>query len=870
MQKLMLTVAAVLFGLSTVADELPVTDGLTVWLDASDEANVVLNEDGQVTTWINRASNGLDFTSANKYGGYVAPMYSRSGLAGKNVVMFGVSPTGEKNAYTMLATASKLKSQTIFIVSAILSEQWTKQGVAYGKKGGSYASDGLSRDYTMKYLRWIKDGFGGQGWLNGKKWLDEANGLGVASTYATPTTGAAHLITSVRKTAWDALMAVGEGNTGQHYDWYGPIGEIVVFDRQLPAYERVKVENYLLSKWVGATTRTWTGGTGDWSDGTKWDPAGVPESTDLVDIPVGGDVTVSDKSAVAAALTVEGSLTLAKDSKLSIARGGLGGNASLALKDGSWLAVNEDFSGASSGTQLLTYEGTVIIGQSSYSGTFKMPAVVHAGTRLVKRGCGRLVFTADGPTSGGYDIQCGTSAIDFAGTHQKFTSLTGSTFATNLVAGTLAQLEMDVADEGALDMQLPAELELTKKGAGVLTASGGSLVNTGKTEVAAGTLKAADAALPRTIPGLVVHIDASDPSTYDLTDDGLQTTAVRSKTGYGLSAGFRDDGGRWTWPYLAPNAINGRPAFAFGLAAKPLAAADKTSYLSFSAGARTVVAVAVTTNDIAYSAVPSLIGVWASQVKAVAISGRDWKWDLVQFAAYGENLAHGLCSVNGQVYYDYDNGLTETLHVTANVNNPQVLFMTASDSYGLPEHSIGINVTGTNRRWNGYLGELMLFNRVLSTADRQRLENYLMKKWGVTPAVTNATADTLSPSAPVAFAKGTTLDLNGLTQTVEKVVAEGAFSVTNGTLAAETLEVACAAGGTWGAIGGDANWDVTGTTLCLSGLGEGVKPAHGKLVTTTGACVGPFAAVDGFNPKEIKVAAHYIRLGLPGILLFVR
>lgn len=864
MQKLMLTVAAVLFGLSTVADELPVTDGLTVWLDASDEANVVLNEDGQVTTWINRAPNGYDFVSEGIASGCVAPYWSSTGLSGKGAVIFGHLPDGA-NAYTELATKSgeKVKSQSIFIVTAMLSTGvHTKEGRIYGNYS---ASDAILKETAATTYKWYKSGWGGQAWYNGVKKIDVANGLNPNNFEVAK--DVAHVVTAVRSTALNDRTQVGYGSS--NHCWCGPIAEVIAFDRKLLPYERIAIENYLMAKWCGASKRVWNGGEGLWSEASNWTPNGVPEESDLVDIP-SGSVTVEGTAAVAKSVTVEGNLTLAQNAWLSFDRGGFGKNSVLTLNDGSNLDVAYEFSCDSAGSQTFAYNGTVSVGSGWY-GLFMLPSTVLANGRLIKHGTGRLTFTANGPTTGRYDIAAPCSAVDFAGKRLLFSSLEGASFATNLAAATTAELEFDVTDRGKLETALPSTVSVVKKGQGTLSVRGGSLMNVGA-EVQTGTLAAGDQRLP-VVRGAVAHVDASDSYGYALAADG-RVTAVHSRTG------FNGDFVRQDYPKIGhmrikADAINGRPGLACGSCAKACGdASNITTYQTTrSVKVRTVVAVVQTAGDIGYSSTAVLLGKWTGKEACALAIEQSTNWKLGYFCAYGSNLAHGLCSVNGKVVYDYDAGLTDKTTVYADPGKPQLLVMTASDS-GTVAHAfdIGSNNDGVSYAWNGYIGELIVFDRVLETSERQQIEAELMAKWGIASAAEEPAAvhETLSPLKSLAMASGTTLDLNGLTQTVEKVVAEGAFSVTNGALAAETLEVACAADGTWGAIDGDANWDVTETTLCFSGLGEGVKPAHGKLVTTTGACVGPFAAVDGFDPKQVKVKSHYIRLGLPGLLLLFR
>jgi len=47
---------------------------------------------------------------------------------------------------------------------------------------------------------------------------------------------------------------------------------------------------------------------------------------------------------------------------------------------------------------------------------------------------------------------------------------------------------------------------------------------------------------------------------------------------------------------------------------------------------------------------------------------------------------------------------------------------------------IGSTANSTSTRLNGFIGELLVFQRALTTAERQRVERYLGQKWGITVA----------------------------------------------------------------------------------------------------------------------------------------
>lgn len=840
-------------------DALPVTDGLTVWLDASDDANLRLNDDGQVTNWVNRAPGGGDFVSTGIPSGYAAPYWSSSELGEHGAVVFGYLPSGE-NAHTMLATSGTLVSRTIFIVTELLSSGvHTTEGRIYGNYSGS---DAIMKETSASSYKWYKKGFGEQAWLNGVKKIDVANGLNPNNFAVVADT--VHLITAVRSSSINDRTQLGRGPRNTH-DWCGPVGEVIAFDRQLLPGERIAIENYLLAKWTGVVKRVWNGGDGDWSVAANWTPEGVPADGEIVDIPSG---TVTVTGAVSAlSLTVEGGLTLAAGAHLAIDRGGILGSASLTLRDGSYLNVENDFSCDAAGAQTFTYAGTAAVGCGWY-GRFILPATVNANGRLLKRGQGRLVFSADGPASGAYDIVAGGSAVDFAGRNLKFSSLLGESFATNTASDATASLNFSVAGgECALATALPAGVDFAKNGAGTLAVSGGSLVNAGEIKVNAGALKAGARRMPLSREGLVCHIDAADASSYTIGVDG-SVKLISSHTGNNRSfSHYNESLSNLGHVRIKSDAINGMPAFAFGSCAQALGdAKSRTCYRSNAAlKSRTVVAVVKSVSGMGFSATPVLYGVWGgSGSRALAVC-RSSLWDLECFCAYGSSLSNGFCSVDGKVIYDYNNGVTAQTTVSINAGSPQLLFMTACDS-GVPETGIciGANQDGASQCWSGYIGELLVFNRILEADERGLIEAELMAKWGIECAAEDhaPVADTLRPANAISFAAGTTLDLGGHAQSGVTLVAGGPISVENGSLAADGVTVVCGSDGSYGTIAGDAGFDLTGAAFSFSGG----KPEPGVVLKTSGTVVGPFASA----PPGLRYKPHSVRYGALGMLMLVK
>ena len=94
-----------------------------------------------------------------------------------------------------------------------------------------------------------------------------------------------------------------------------------------------------------------------------------------------------------------------------------------------------------------------------------------------------------------------------------------------------------------------------------------------------------------------------------------------------------------------------------------------------------------------------------------------------------------------------------------------------------------------SRGFHGDIAEVIAFNRVLSEAELQRVENYLAEKWGIARphAEVAALPAAISPATTLSVAQDATFDLHGIDTTVAAL--EGRGLVTNSSERAATLTV---------------------------------------------------------------------------------
>ena len=68
----------------------------------------------------------------------------------------------------------------------------------------------------------------------------------------------------------------------------------------------------------------------------------------------------------------------------------------------------------------------------------------------------------------------------------------------------------------------------------------------------------------------------------------------------------------------------------------------------------------------------------------------------------------------------------------------------SSGSFGITKYGIGNQANPTTETWNGYIGEVIIYNTALTDTQRQQIQTYLGNKWGLT--VSNQTAGIINPT----------------------------------------------------------------------------------------------------------------------------
>lgn len=315
-----------------------------------------------------------------------------------------------------------------------------------------------------------------------------------------------------------------------------------------------------------------------------------------------------------------------------------------------------------------------------------------------------------------------------------------------------SMLTLDVAEDMVLSTFLnggAGKLTIVKKGAGKLTIPVGLVTGAVVLKIVEGAvegLKALDAPLSN---GRLFWLDATQSATMTLSDG--QVTEWRDAGGNGFSFSKYIDAKRtYEYPTLAANGINGKASVDFSITG-----ASKGNRLvgSGECTPRTVFVVSLARRGMVSCS--AVFGQAFSDRNGIRTNNDNW------FVAF--NYAHFFDRdgffVNGamknyEVPLDYDKTQVLTgLKTSPGLSSRADTFVPAIGGYCFDNGG-----TGLDRNFNGQIGEVIAYDRVLSSVERRLVENYLAKKWK------NAefhiiTEPMLPQGTSVTVSSGTTLDL---------------------------------------------------------------------------------------------------------------
>jgi fibronectin-binding autotransporter adhesin len=395
-------------GILRLAPTLPVGNA-TMWLDASNTSSVTVSG-GNVTAWNDLTGNGHNATQAVTAD---QPIYTTNSLVGgKNVVRFNA--TGQVldfnqsflngSPYTIFSIEAKANggatsNNPYYYLGTMTSN--TNQGLHFGYRGDTdftLAQYGNDIDYTSAPAFTTQTFREWSGELNtaatGGGHFLYANGSQVASSTSTAT------LTN------PGQGVVGEGYSGTTSQYFGDLGEIVIYTYALTSAQRALVDTYLQGKWLGTSTNF------------NVLPSNTPVTitgTGTLDLN-GYSQTIGSLSGVAGT-----SVTLGTVPTAALTTGSAGGTT---------------FAGVISGSGGLTKQGAattfILSGLNTYTG----PTNVAAGTLDLKSGSlatGNITITSGATLTGDSAANPGTIQFNIAGNTPDAFSNAGTLTISNLI-----------------------------------------------------------------------------------------------------------------------------------------------------------------------------------------------------------------------------------------------------------------------------------------------------------------------------------------------------------------------------------------------------------------------------------------------------
>ena len=297
--------------------------------------------------------------------------------------------------------------------------------------------------------------------------------------------------------------------------------------------------------------------------------------------------------------------------------------------------------------------------------------------------------------------------------------------------------------------QIDDGISLVKTGTGTLT-----LFNTnrysGATTVSGGTLKMGSLS---DISGLSYRLDASKLDSLTTLND-TNVTAWADADGRAVTFNQTDVNQQ---PILISGSINGLPALRFGFSG-----ASKRLIANTSAAARTVFIVNRMTSGAQGN------GIWGSDGNDLGIRANSATvWQPIPSAGNTNDFAYGgETYINGKLGTTFTSGVP---HILTAVSAKQENFTAALGHY---------LTTHPDRYFRGEIGEVLVFDRILSPAERQSVIGYLAEKW-LNDAPFPPVLDMLPTATALTLADAGTLDLNGVNQTVASLSGGGTVRNSN-------------------------------------------------------------------------------------------
>ena len=273
----------------------PVTDGLTIWLDASKSETLALDANNAVTGWVSRlpATSRFQWNATTKIRDVNPPPPTNAPTAWLNA-----KPCVWVPADGAIWSDSKVCARTVFLVMQYKSGTWGMYC------WGPFLDDRgirLAADKVYAFGRFCLLHSGESLWLNGTSYAYEDVGANIAFDTTKPFCFAGRM-DDTRGTVGSSTWVLGKYlQSGASVN----VAEVLAYDRRLTDTEVAQVNDYLMRKWITSGTAWPAENTAPIATGGGVGAAG----SGTLDLG-GADVTVGSLTAAGGTISNVGTLTL--------------------------------------------------------------------------------------------------------------------------------------------------------------------------------------------------------------------------------------------------------------------------------------------------------------------------------------------------------------------------------------------------------------------------------------------------------------------------------------------------------------------------------------------------------------------------------
>ena len=661
--------------------------GCALWLDGADPAGTGVKPSvgATVSSWVDKSGSGNTVTCPSS-------TYSSNSTTGQTGIFFNNSAT----------SALTLSPYCSFFVSSY--NTGPNFPTSYPGLLGSY--------YVVLFGNyWL----GSNGYGAGGAWAPSRSVNTYGSYLSDSRNIAVNSVAAVPPAAISVRVGAGDSYPGGN-QWIGHIYEVIVYNQTLTTSQRQSVENYLMGKWgIKPSLPTTHPFYSLPAFSRPFGPTDIPGCALWLDgaDPAGTGIAPTNNTSLATWVDKSGNTRNASASSAATYT-----SNGISFSSGNYYTMNVPYSSNYSIFLVATNTSVAqcyFFGRNSLGGG-RFPTFIQG---YIGNGIGlewyegndraTISTTPSSPFIASVDHTQGTNITGWYNGSQAFSISQTESYATNAwdtlgqsgyTANYYAGYMKEIIFFGSvLTASQRQQVE------GYLAAKWGLLNNLpGKT------------LSPLNIPGCALWLDAADTSTLTLSTNNV--TQWRDKSGSGNNATQATSSSQPT----SGGSQNGLNTLLF---------TGKTMVLpTISLSTQTVFCVYLNTTFTPYGE-PVELGPFA-----------------FFYAAPSSNVGIGRTGATDEVLANWStNGLTTSKYTvyggtvsvsgsTTSVlyfNGNQVASNTVTSSGGQVYYRVGHYAGGTT----GYIAEVIVFNSVLSTTQRQSVENYLMSKWGISNVTTH-------------------------------------------------------------------------------------------------------------------------------------